>query len=85
MKKNKTVPIPDPPMKDLTDSTVKFCLNCDDMDDLAVSLDETDLDDVKARFRNCNETGRFQGDVCSRMFVATDVEDTALFENESNE
>jgi hypothetical protein len=78
-------PVPEPPMKDLTDAPVKFCLNCDDMEDLAVSEESKELQKIKDRFRNCNDTGRFQGDVCSRLFVAAEVNDTELFEDDSKD
>lgn len=51
---------------------MKFCLNCDDMDDLALSDDARNLDDLHRRFENCVQTGRFDGDLCSRIFVAED-------------
>ena len=50
--------------------SVKFCLNCDDMDDLATSPEVNDLKGVKDRFHNCDKAGRFEGDFCSRIFVA---------------
>jgi hypothetical protein len=49
---------------------VKFCLNCDDMDELATSKEVENLPKIKERFRNCERTGNFNGDVCSRIFVA---------------
>ncbi len=59
---------------------VEFCLNCNDMDDLATSEEAKDLDQLHERFRNCREKGRFQGDMCARLFVAEDrIDDPALF------
>lgn len=46
---------------------VEFCLNCDDMEELA--LNPPPIESVKARFHNCKESGKFQGDVCSRLYV----------------
>ncbi len=85
MKKPPTHPLPDLPVKNLDDAPVKFCLNCDDMDDLAVSDESRELDRIKDRFRNCNDTGRFQGDVCSRLFVATEQDDSELFADDSKD
>jgi hypothetical protein len=63
---------------------LKFCLNCDDMDDLAVSSEAADLEQLHQRFDNCVNTGRFDGDFCSRLFVAEDaIETTDLFEDET--
>ena len=54
---------------------VEFCLNCNDMDDLAVSPQADDTEAAKLRFRNCDDTGKFQGDVCSRLFVLDETTD----------
>ncbi len=51
---------------------IKFCLNCDDMDDLAFDDENGRRDVVEKRFQNCQKTGRFNGDMCSRMFVVSD-------------
>jgi hypothetical protein len=65
------------------ENNVKFCLNCDDMDDLAVSPEADDLAHLQDRFENCVHTGRFEGDVCSRLFVADDAIETAdMYEDE---
>ncbi len=54
---------------------VEFCLNCNDMDDLAVDPVSQDIDAAKERFQNCDETGNFQGDVCSRLYVLSASEE----------
>jgi hypothetical protein len=51
---------------------VEFCLNCDDMDDFALSDESAQLDSLHERFENCVQSGRFDGDMCSRLFVAED-------------
>ncbi len=62
---------------------VRFCLNCDDMDDLAISDDAKDIDKARYRFQNCEHLGRFDGDVCSRLFVVEPSEDPGpLFDDE---
>lgn len=63
-----------------TDKDVQFCLNCNDMDDLAVSDEAMDVEQLRRRFNNCKETGRFDGDMCARLYVAEDrIEDPGLF------
>ena len=65
---------------------VRFCLNCNDMDDLATSEEAEDLESLQKRFRNCNETGRFDGDICARLFVADDaIEDADLFADDDED
>ena len=61
------------------ETAMKFCLNCDDMDDLAVSEASGQLDELHRRFENCVNTGRFDGDLCSRIFVAEDAIDSPDF------
>lgn len=68
MKKNTVKSLP----REDEEAKVKFCLNCDDMDDLALSSEADDLAQLQDRFENCVHTGRFDGDVCSRLFVADD-------------
>ena len=51
---------------------IKFCLNCDDMDELAFDAENGDVEVANKRFQNCKKTGNFNGDICSRMYVATE-------------
>ncbi len=65
---------------------VAFCLNCNDMDDLAVSDEAKDLDQLHRRFDNCREIGKFQGDVCARIYVAEDrIDEPAFFADEDED
>lgn len=65
---------------------VRFCLNCNDMDDLATSEEAGDLGQLRERFRNCKETGRFDGDLCARLFVADDgIADPSVFTDDSEQ
>lgn len=59
---------------------VQFCLNCNDMDDLAVSDESRNVEQLRRRFNNCKETGRFDGDICARLYVAEDdIDEPSLF------
>lgn len=63
---------------------VRFCLNCNDMDDLALSDEVENLDQLHERFENCSWTGNFDGDICSRIFVAEDrIADADLFTDDN--
>lgn len=65
---------------------VEFCLNCNDMEDLAVSEEAAQLDQLHNRFNNCKESGKFQGDLCARIFVAEDrIEDPVFFAEEDED
>ena len=62
---------------------VKFCLNCDEMDDLAVSEEADSPEELRKRFQNCDKNGKFDGDICSRLFVAEASDDPGpMFEEE---
>ncbi len=76
-KKHTKVP---PKKQTIQEPDVRFCLNCNDMDDLATSEEAEDLDQLHERFDNCRETGNFDGDICARLFVADDgIADAGLF------
>jgi len=63
---------------------IEFCVNCDGLEDLAVTPEAEDLEGIKQRFHNCEHTGKFSGDICSRMFVAEKSDDPGyLFEEET--
>ena len=65
---------------------LRFCLNCNDMDDLATSEEARDVEQLRRRFNNCRETGRFDGDLCARLFVADDgIEDPSVFPDDDAE
>jgi hypothetical protein len=62
---------------------IVFCLNCNDMDDLATSEEATNLKQLQSRFNSCKETGKFQGYLCARLFVAEDrIDNPSLFADE---
>ena len=46
------------------------------MDELALSEEAAQLDQIQNRFDNCRKTGRFDGDLCARIFVADDEIDS---------
>mgnify|MGYP000225397472 CR=1 FL=1 len=74
------------PKKRENPEAVRFCLNCNDMDDLATSPEADDLDALHKRFEECMESGRFDGDLCARLFVAEDrIDDADLFADDDDE
>ena len=78
--KDTTKQTPDP------ERDVQFCLNCNDMDDLATSEEVEDLDQLHERFDNCRNTGKFDGDLCARIYVADDrIDDADLFADEDED
>jgi hypothetical protein len=50
---------------------IKFCTKCQaELDNLAFEPENLDLEKAKARFNKCVDTGRFDGDLCARVFIA---------------
>ena len=58
--------------KKALDVDVDFCTNCDGLDDFAVSPEVKEVGKLYQRFHNCEDTGNFEGDLCSRLYVALD-------------
>lgn len=49
---------------------LQFCTECGDvLEDFSVSEQAKNLESVKANFHNCKKTGKFKGDVCSKMYI----------------
>lgn len=62
---------------------IAFCLNCNDMEDLAVREEAAYIELLQERFSICRETGKFDGDFCSRVFIAKDgVENISFLADE---
>jgi hypothetical protein len=51
---------------------VEYCTNCYGLDDFAVSKEVKEVSKLYERFHNCESTGNFEGDFCSRLYVALD-------------
>lgn len=53
-------------------SDIKFCTECGDaLEDFSVSEQADNPKDVIENFHNCKKTGKFKGDVCSKMYMIT--------------
>jgi len=56
----------------LTDD-VEFCTECgEELNELCFEDQVNDKEFLKKNHENCIKTGKFKGDVCSRMFIAND-------------
>ena len=51
---------------------LEFCTNCDGLDEFALDAQVKEVSALYERFHNCETTGKFEGDLCSRLFIATD-------------
>ena len=74
------------PKKKQFENGLEFCTNCDDIEDLAVQSEVKETSSLYKRFHNCELTGKFEGDLCSRLFIATEATSLeANGEHEENE
>lgn len=52
---------------------IQFCTKCQaELDNLSLEPENLNLAKVKARFKNCVKTGKFEGDLCAKVFIAQD-------------
>jgi hypothetical protein len=61
------------PRKKQFENGLEFCTNCDDIEDLAVKSEVKEVGKLYERFHNCEDSGKFEGDLCSRLFIATEA------------
>lgn len=53
-----------------------FCTECgEELDDFDFNPQVNDMDAIYERFHGCKEKGKFKGDICSRIFIASQNED----------
>ena len=53
-------------------SDIIFCTECGEaLENFSVSEDAKDLDAVIKNFHNCKKTGKFKGEMCSKLFMIT--------------
>jgi|YNPMSStandDraft_1061717.scaffolds.fasta_scaffold23741_2 uncharacterized protein with PIN domain len=51
-------------------SDIKFCTECGEvLEDFSVSDAAKDKKAVIENFHNCKKTGKFKGDVCSKLYI----------------
>ena len=52
-----------------------FCTECgSSLTDFYLSSDVKDVEKLEAHYQNCRSTGKFKGEMCSKMFIALDFE-----------
>ncbi len=57
-------------------SDIIFCTECGEaLENFSVSEDAKDLDAVIKNFHNCKKTGKFKGEMCSKLFMITPPDD----------
>lgn len=78
MKKKNTI------KKDELFETSRFCTECgEELENFTFDQEASDGETAKRRFHNCKETGKFKGDICSRMFI-NNLEEEHLPEDDGN-
>ncbi|MBI5020265.1 MAG: hypothetical protein HZB59_02420 [Ignavibacteriales bacterium] len=57
-----------------TQSPVKYCTECGEvLDNYCFSSDVNNIEEIKQHHEQCKITKKFNGDVCSRLFIAEPV------------
>ncbi len=64
---------------ELTEEEIKFCTECGDaLEDFSVSEQADDYQAVKKNFEECKKTGKFKGDMCSKMYMITPPDESDI-------
>jgi hypothetical protein len=51
---------------------IKFCTECDDkLDNFSLNPMSVNIKAVKDNHENCKKTGKFKGELCSRLFISS--------------
>lgn len=59
---------------------VEFCTECDeDLDQFDLNSSTMQREDIKKNFENCQKTGKFKGDMCSKLFISDEEDDFDQF------
>ncbi|MCE1188771.1 MAG: hypothetical protein LWX56_06465 [Ignavibacteria bacterium] len=74
-------------MNKLTDKVdrldIKFCTECgDELDEFTFSKKSKNTKRVQKRHQKCRDTGKFNGEMCSKMFIVKENEDTFMEEDD---
>lgn len=64
---------------------IKFCTACEDaLDEWFTKPDSFDIDAVKANHENCKRIGRFDGEMCARLFISMNEKAEEIFRDEDD-
>ncbi|MEJ5306462.1 MAG: hypothetical protein WHV63_11030 [Ignavibacteria bacterium] len=70
MKRKKTAKKLEIELREEEKSDIKFCTECGEaLEDFSVSDMAKDPKAVIENFHNCKKTGKFKGDVCSKLYM----------------
>lgn len=54
---------------------LQFCIECNnELENLSVGEPNISLDQAKIIHENCKKTGRFNGEMCSKIFILSDID-----------
>ncbi len=59
--------------------TIFFCTECGkDLEDFDLNDKSKDKEAIKQNFKNCLESGKFKGDMCSKLFIIKEDESNGI-------
>ena len=51
---------------------IQFCVECqDDLENFSVTPTVEDIEAIRKNFEKCKTTGKYKGELCSKMFIAS--------------
>ncbi len=63
--------------EELKEKDVIFCTECDNqLEVFGIENGSFDVESVRQNFNNCKATGKFKGDVCSKLFIISEIENS---------
>jgi len=55
------------------DLSIEFCTECNQaLDNFAFTAKSKNMKKVQDNFSNCKKTGKFKGELCSKIFISED-------------
>jgi hypothetical protein len=64
--------------KDKALSSIRFCIECgEELEDFSVSKNSS-KDAALKQHHNCKKTGKFNGDMCARVYITKDEDENNL-------
>jgi hypothetical protein len=57
--------------KNRSEKYVVYCTQCgEELENFCFSPDADDIKSIEKRHANCKKTGKFKGEICSRLYIA---------------
>ncbi|MBN1299585.1 MAG: hypothetical protein JW995_00050 [Melioribacteraceae bacterium] len=70
--------------KDIPDKKdIIFCTECgQELEVFGIADNSVNIEAVKKNFENCRKTGKFKGEICSKLFIISETEDEFMIDED---